>query len=203
MSGNEHFDRAAATWDLADRRVALAHAVAQAIAARVPLAKKPSVLDFGCGTGLVTLELAPLAGAIAGADTSPGMLATLEGKAKAMGMPVQLIALGETGTDDLGGPYDLIVSSMTLHHIADVAALFRQFARYLCPGGQVALADLEEEDGSFHEAAMSVQHNGFRREQIDAWLAAAGFLDIRLETATVTLKEGKGYPVFLATARKG
>jgi hypothetical protein len=28
MSGSEHFDQAAATWDLADRRVALAHEVA-------------------------------------------------------------------------------------------------------------------------------------------------------------------------------
>ena len=59
MPGNEHFDHAAATWDLEDRRVALAHALAQAIAVRVPLAKGHSVLDFGCGTGLVTLELAP------------------------------------------------------------------------------------------------------------------------------------------------
>ena len=79
MSGSEHFDQAAATWDLADRRVALAHAVAQAIAARVPLAKKQSVLDFGCGTGLVTLELWSRVGSITGADTSPGMLMTLAG----------------------------------------------------------------------------------------------------------------------------
>jgi tRNA (cmo5U34)-methyltransferase len=203
MSGNEHFDQAAATWDLTDRRVALAHAVAQAIAARVPLAKTQSVLDFGCGTGLVTFDLAPQVGSITGADTSPGMLKTLAGKAEALGIPLHLLALAGTGSDDLGGPYDLIVSSMTLHHVADVPALFRQFARHLHPGGRVALADLDEEDGSFHEAAVSIHHRGFPRERIQSWLGEAGFQEIRLETAAVTRKQAKDYPVFLATARRG
>lgn len=202
MSGNEHFDRAAATWDLTDRRVVLAHALAQAIAARVPLAKTQSVLDFGCGTGLVTLELGPLVGSITGADTSPNMLKTLEEKAKAMGIPVQTLELDSSRTDDLRGAYDLIVSSMTLHHVADVPALFRQFARHLRPGGRVALADLDEEDGSFHEAAVSIHHRGFPRERIRSWLGEAGFQEIRLETAAVTRKQAKDYPVFLATARK-
>jgi 2-polyprenyl-3-methyl-5-hydroxy-6-metoxy-1,4-benzoquinol methylase len=203
MSGSDHFDQAAATWDLADRRVVLAHAVAQAIAARVPLAGKRSVLDFGCGTGLVTLELAPRVGSITGADTSPGMLKIVAEKAQALGISLQLLALDSTGSDDLGGPYDLIVSSMTLHHIADVPAQFRQFARHLLPAGQVALADLDEEDGSFHESAVSIHHRGFPREQIQAWLLDAGFREIRLETAAVMVKQGKDYPVFLATARRG
>jgi ubiquinone/menaquinone biosynthesis C-methylase UbiE len=202
MSGSEHFDQAAATWDLEDRRVALAHAVAQAIVAQVPLDKDRSVLDFGCGTGLVTLDLAPRVGSITGADTSPGMLNTLAGKAEALGIPLQLLALDPSGNGDLGGPYDLIVSSMTLHHVADVPALFREFARHLLSAGQVALADLDEEDGSFHESTVSIHHRGFPRQQIRAWLADAGFQEIRLEIAAVTRKQGKDYPVFLATARK-
>ena len=92
---------------------------------------------------------------------------------------------------------------MTLHHVADVPALFRQFARHLRPGGQVALADLDEEDGSFHETAVGIHHCGFSREQIKAWLEDSGFQEIHLETATVIRKEGKDYPVFLATARRG
>ena len=203
MSGNKHFDQAAATWDLEDRRVALAHALAQAIAARVPLDKGKSVLDFGCGTGLVSLELGPRVGAITGADTSPAMLLALAGKAKALGIPVRTLELDSMGANDLGGPYDLIVSSMTLHHVADVPALFRQFARHLLPAGQVALADLDQEDGGFHEASVSIHHRGFPREQIRSWLLEAGFREIHLETATVTVKQGKNYPVFLATARKG
>lgn len=202
MSGSEHFDRAAATWDLTERRVALAHAVAQAIEARVPLARNRSVLDFGCGTGLITMELAPRVGSITGADTSPGMLKALAAKAEALGIPLQLLALDPSGNGDLGGPYDLIVSGMTLHHVADVPALFRSFARHLLPAGQVALADLDEEDGSFHEATVSIHHRGFARERIQAWLQDAGFQEIRLETAAVTHKQGKDYSVFLATARK-
>lgn len=202
MAGTEHFDQAAATWDLADRRVVLAREVTKAITSRVSLSQNQAVLDFGCGTGLVTLELGPKVGFITGADTSPGMLKTLAGKAEAQGIPVHLLPLDTSGDGDLGGPYDLIVSSMTLHHIADVPALFHRFVKHLSPGGQVALADLDEEDGSFHEETVSIHHRGFARAQIQAWLKGAGFQEIHLETATVTQKEGKDYPVFLATARR-
>jgi hypothetical protein len=91
---------------------------------------------------------------------------------------------------------------MTLHHIADVPALFGQFMQQLHPGGRVALADLDEEDGSFHEAGVSLHHRGFPRQRIQVWLEEAGFAEIHLETAMATLKEGRTYPVFLATAKR-
>lgn len=202
MTATERFDRAASTWDLEDRRVVLARAVVDAIAANVPLTPEWSTLDFGCGTGLVTLALAPKVGAITGADTSPGMLKTLAEKAGAMAIPVRLLPLDPAGHGDLEGPYQLIVSSMTLHHIPDVPALFHRFARHLQPGGRIALADLDTEDGSFHEDMTGVHHHGFSREQIHTWLAEAGFLDVRVETAAISPKKGRDYSVFLATARK-
>ena len=201
MPDTERFDRAAPTWDLEDGRVVLARAVAEAITARVPLSREMSTLDFGCGTGLVTLALAPKVGAITGVDTSPGMLKTLAEKAEAPGVPVRLLSLESSDTGDLGGPYDLIVSSMTLHHVLDVPALFRRFAGQLHQGGRIALADLDQEDGSFHDDATGVHHQGFPREHIQAWLEEAGFQDIHLVTATVDHKNGKDYSVFLATAR--
>jgi tRNA (cmo5U34)-methyltransferase len=201
MPSTDRFDRAAPTWDLEDRRVALARAVVEAVVARLSLTRDLSTLDFGCGTGLVTLALAPKVGALTGADTSPGMLKTLAEKAETLGIPVRPWPLDPAGTGDLGGPYDLIVSSMTLHHVLDVPALFLRFARQLQPGGRIALADLDLEDGTFHDDATGVNHRGFPREHIQAWLEEAGFLDIRLETALVSQKNGKDYPVFLATAR--
>jgi len=202
MAGTEHFDQAASTWDRADRRVALAEAVVAAIAARIPLTRDLSVLDFGCGTGLVTLALAPRVGRISGADTSPGMLRELATKANAAALPVPLLPLAEDGSGPLGGPYDLIVSSMTLHHVEDVPGVLKRMAEQLRPGGQVALADLDSEDGHFHDAGVAIHHRGFPRDRIQAWLEEAGFAAVHLETATVTRKEGRDYPVFLATARR-
>lgn len=202
MSETDRFDKAASTWDLVDRRVLLARGVTAAIAARIRFSKDLRVLDFGCGTGLITLALGPLVGSVTGADTSTGMLNTLAEKAKSQGIPVHLKQLDADGNAELGGPYDLIVSSMTLHHIADIPALFLRFVQHLSPGGQVALADLDEEDGTFHEDPSGVHHQGFQRNHIQGWLAEAGFKQIQVETATVTSKEGRDYPVFLATAER-
>ncbi len=196
------FDQAAATWDLEDRRVVLARGVAEAITACVGLPGFGDVLDFGCGTGLVTLALASRAGTLAGADTSTGMLAELERKAKAEGIPVRVLHLGPDGSGDLGGPYDLIVSSMTLHHVKDVAAVLARLATRLRPGGRMALADLDTEDGTFHDDGADVHHLGFRREDVAAWLEAAGLKDAQVDTAMVTRKGDREYPVFLATALK-
>lgn len=199
MADTTHFDQAASTWDLQERRVLLAQAVAAAIAARIPLTKDSSVLDFGCGTGLVTLALAPQVGVIAGADTSAAMLQELASKARAAGMSVPPVLL--RGDASLGGPYDLIVSSMTLHHVEDVPALLERLARHLRPGGRVALADLDLEDGSFHDPGVEIAHRGFAREGIASWLIEAGFTEVQFDTAAVTRKGERDYPVFLATAR--
>jgi ubiquinone/menaquinone biosynthesis C-methylase UbiE len=43
--------------------------------------------------------------------------------------------------------YDIVVCSMTLHHVEDIAELIGKFALLLRPGGTVALVDLEKEDG--------------------------------------------------------
>ena len=92
---------------------------------------------------------------------------------------------------------------MALHHVADLAPLFARFREHLRPGGRVALADLDLEDGTFHEDATGVVHLGFERRAFAALLAAAGFVDVEMETATITRKAEHAYPVFLATARVG
>jgi len=203
MTQTQRFDQEAATWDDNPRRVRLAKAVAQAIAQHVPLSGAMTVLDFGCGTGLLTLRLQPLVGSIIGADTSPGMLKVLAGKVEKQGQDaVESFLLKSEDGFALRGAYDLIVSSMTLHHVPDVAALFRQFRAHLRPGGRVALADLYLEDGSFHESAEDVFHPGFERKAILALLAEAGFAEAEIRTAHGIRRNGRDYPVFLATGRR-
>ena len=96
---------------------------------------------------------------------------------------------------------------MTLHHVRDVATLVRRFYSLLSPGWLLAVADLDQEDGSFHQDLRGVEHHGFRREWLREQLEAAGFTQVNFETAREMEKPDasgapRSYPVFLATARK-
>lgn len=204
MSGSGRFDQAAATWDGEERRVRLAQGVTEAIVKRCALPADLDVLDFGCGTGLVSFALRPLVRSVTGVDTSRGMLDVLERKVSEQGLEgVHAVLVSPDTPLAVAGRFDLVVSSMALHHVADLAPLFARFREHLRPGGRVALADLDLEDGTFHEDASGVLHLGFERGAFAALLAAAGFVDVEMETATITRKAERAYPVFLATARVG
>jgi tRNA (cmo5U34)-methyltransferase len=203
VSNANRFDEAAATWDEKPRRLELARAVAAEIVRRTHLSHDMDVLDFGCGTGLLTLALQPLVRRVTGADTSAGMLEVLRQKVAAQGLTnVETVVLEAETPLSLDARFHLVVSSMALHHVADLSPLFERFHSLLHPGGGVALADLDRENGSFHEDARGVFHLGFERGAIQSLLAEAGFTDVRAATATVTRKEGRDYPVFLMTGSK-
>jgi 2-polyprenyl-3-methyl-5-hydroxy-6-metoxy-1,4-benzoquinol methylase len=202
------FDKEAAQWDANPGRVKLANQVADAIIREAAPERDMDVLDFGCGTGLVTLRLAPLVRSITGVDSSSGMLGVLEEKIKAQGLAgvrTQLVDFEKNGR--VKGTYHLLVSSMTLHHVPDSAALFQQWYELLLPGGLLCFADLDAEDGSFHGDNTGVFHLGFERDHLKELLRKAGFRDVRDSTATKMIKEieGKGpreFPVFLIIGKK-
>lgn len=202
------FDKEAAQWDANPGRVKLANEVADAIIREAAPAANIDALDFGCGTGLVTLRLQPLVGTITGADSSPGMLGVLEGKTKSQGLTnvrTQLVDFEKGGRVD--GAFHLVVSSMTMHHVKDTAALFRQWYDLLLPGGLLAAADLDREDGSFHGDNTGVFHLGFDRGQLKTLLQEAGFREVRAATAAIMARDVEGggrkdFSVFLIMGRK-
>ena len=197
------FDERAKTWDADPRRLQLAADIFAAVERHVPLRSDWTALDYGAGTGLLTLALAPRVRRILAVDASPGMLDVLRQKAAAAGLGnVETLRADFTRDPLPPGPFDLVASAMTLHHVEDVELLFRKFFELLASGGQLALADLDVEDGSFHGHAEGVFHSGFDRAVLAKQLAAAGFRGIRFDTAAQTVKNGHSYIIFLATARK-
>jgi 2-polyprenyl-3-methyl-5-hydroxy-6-metoxy-1,4-benzoquinol methylase len=197
----------AARWDSNPGRVRIADEVAAAIRRSVTLSPHMAVLDYGCGTGLLSLQLLPQVGSLCGADSSPAMLEVMAGKIEA-----QDIANARTQFVDFehgahaSGSYDLIVSSMVTHHVPDTAALFAEWFRLLNPSGQIAFADLDSEDGAFHGDNTGVFHLGFDRAHLRELLQKAGFSEVRDSTATSVNKEVEGqqreFPIFLIVARK-
>jgi ubiquinone/menaquinone biosynthesis C-methylase UbiE len=202
------FDAIAAQWDESPMRTNMAKAVADAIAAAVPLEPHWRALEYGCGTGLVGLRLQPYLGHVLETDLSSGMLAVLDAKARAAGLDkIETQVLDLTTSPPPAAHFDLIFSSMALHHVPDVAGLVRTFFSMLAPGGWVALADLDAEDGSFHSPDVpGVQHRGFERKTLEGWLGAAGFTAVSMRTAYTVERERDGqqrrYPIFLATGQR-
>jgi SAM-dependent methyltransferase len=201
-----HFDNDAATWDDDPERQERARLVAQCIQTHLLLSPQMTMLEYGCGTGLLSFTLRPYLGRIFLADSSPGMIEVVQRKITASGAVTMTPLLLDLERDPLPRMrVDLICTLMTLHHVDDIGKILKRFHDMLNAPGWLAAADLDPEDGSFHGPDFH-GHRGFERTWLAAQAGQAGFAGVRLETAaSVTRKLEKGvrsYPVFLMTAEK-
>jgi len=201
-----HFDSKARQWDENPVFQDRANKIAAAIQAAIPLDKAMRALDYGSGTGMLSFPLQAQLGHITLKDTSAGMLAVAAEKIAAWGianMTTRLMDMTAAALPD--ERYDLIYSSMTLHHIPDTDAILKVFHDLLNPGGWLCIADLDQEDGSFHGIQVDV-HHGFDRIALGELTRAAGFGEVGFQTVFEIVKEqpeGKrSYPVFLLVARR-
>ena len=202
-----HFDDNAATWDDDPGTVRRAREVAEAVATRVPLGRGMRVLEYGAGTGLVSQVLADRVGPLTLADISAGMRKVLGDKIGTGVLPEGSRVWGldlEQEDAPEGEEFELVLSSMVLHHVPDLDAVLGRLAGLLADGGWLAVADLDAEDGSFHAHHDTFKgHHGFDRGQLGEALERAGLTGVSFADAATIEKEGTAYPVFLATARKG
>ncbi|MHB0974648.1 MAG: class I SAM-dependent methyltransferase [Thiobacillus sp.] len=201
-----HFDSKARQWDdnpvFRERGLKIAEAVRKA----VPLHRHMSALDYGCGTGLLSFPLKDELGAILLADSSGGMLDVVNEKIAAQGVGnMTTLKLDLLADPPPTQRFDLIVTSMTLHHVPDTDHILRVFHDLLNPGGYLCIADLDAEDGSFHGIEVDV-HHGFDRADLGRRAEQAGFADVRFQTvfsiARARETGTRDYPVFLMTARR-
>lgn len=204
----KHFDEVSSRWDENPGRVKMAGQHFEAIQQHVSLHTGMRVLDYGCGTGLVSLALRPYVQSVIGLDGSAGMIAVMNEKIRSGGLQHCEGRAFDPNAELLPGipdaSLDLIVSTMTFHHVPDIRAVLKEFRRALTPSGQVCVLDLATEDGSFHEDPNSgAVHKGFSAEELHAAFSAVGLNDIRVTTAFVHTRPstGRSYPVLMALGR--
>jgi ubiquinone/menaquinone biosynthesis C-methylase UbiE len=205
--GASHFDSKAREWDSDPVFIERARRIADAIRRTVRLSRSMHALDYGCGTGLQSFALKDELGYITLYDNSAGMLEVLNEKILAQGVSNMSVRHANLSADALPTErFDLIYTSMTLHHVPDTNAILRVFHTLLNAGGYLCVADLDQEDGSFHGAEVDL-HHGFDREILAAKAEQAGFGKPRFGTVFKITKETEGgartYPVFLMVAQKG
>ena len=202
------FDERAATWDDA-AKIERARALATSINAAVPLDRSMRLFEYGAGTGLVSEQLASMVGPITLADPSAGMREVALQKVAAGSLPDTTRVWGtDLATESVPEDrFDLIVTVMTLHHIADLPPVLAAFAEMLVDGGRLCIVDLEAEDGSFHggsgqDAGAGHAHDGFEPDQLVGMLGNAGFTTSVQRSVHHVMKNDRPYPLFLAVSTK-
>ncbi|MBI2242500.1 MAG: class I SAM-dependent methyltransferase [Nocardioides sp.] len=205
MHEHQGFDDRAATWDDDPDHERRQVAVARAIEEAVSLDPRMSAVDIGGGTGRLSILLADRVGSVVVTDPSAGMVRVARERIAAAGLGDRLHAVkADLTVDRLEGTYDVVWSSMALHHVRDLDRLLRSVAELLVEGGRLAIADLEKDaDGAFHADRVDFDgHHGFDRGDLAERLARAGFADVSFLDATTILKDDREFGLFLCTATR-
>lgn len=201
-SQKDLFENKSKSWDMSSMRVQNAKEIASIIIKNINMKPSFTVMDFGAGTGLLSYFIAPYVGKIIAIDNSPAMLDEFIAKKDDFACETEALLLDLT-TNNIETKFDVIISSMTLHHIENTKAIFEKFYTMLNSGCYIGLADLDSEDGTFHSEDEGVFHLGFNRESLADIATSVGFVDIKFETANEIKKPNVSYTVFTMTAKKG
>jgi ubiquinone/menaquinone biosynthesis C-methylase UbiE len=205
----DFFEKAAVVWDKDPGRVQMARNIAGTMISALHPAGTELVMDYGTGTGNIALRIAPHVRKIIAVDSAKGMLEVLKEKLLTDGITTIEPREWSIGQSTSGMPrFDLIVSSMTLHHVKDTVAAARTFHEILQPGGRIAIADLDSDSGEFHEAPGIAEHDGIDRKNLQHVFEQAGFSSICFsDSATIhktSSRTGKlrDFSIFLMTAER-
>lgn len=203
-----NFDIESITWD-DERRKNRAKLIAEEINKSIQIKKQYTALEFGCGTGLISLCLNDKFEMITLVDVSKGMVDVLNSKIetfKINNMKAYQIDINENNILP-EHRYDVIYTSMALHHIIDTETTIKNLYRLLKKDGYLCIIDLDEEDGSFHKEEKDFNgHNGFNQNDLKSLLLKTRFKEVDVNTfyedeklvADIKVK----YSLFLMVGRK-
>jgi SAM-dependent methyltransferase len=137
-AGPEHLDPAyVASYDAKSR---LDLEAALELLRRHGLGAGTTLVDFGCGTGLLAAAASAEAGRVIGVDVSPAMLELARRRSDA----IEWVEAGFLTYEHAGDPPELVHSRNALHHLPDFwkGVALNRIHELLAPGGVLVLRDL-------------------------------------------------------------
>jgi ArsR family transcriptional regulator len=133
------------------------------------------VVDFGCGTGALTVEIARWAKHVTAIDRSESALT--KAKAEAQRQQLSNITFLAADLEHLPletGSVDLVVVSQSLHHVTHIEAVLAEGARLLKAAGRMVVLELMPHDEAWVRSRLGHQHLGFEPTAVEAAMRAVG-----------------------------
>ena len=164
-----HFNHKAGSFD-SPKNIFIADLIRQEVEKQIVDFSDKCILDFGGGTGLVSLPLATQSKSVTLVDISDKMLEQARLKVEKQAIDNVYLLQQDLLTNPLDQLFDIIVVSRVLHHMPNVEKTLAMFKNHLVEDGQLFIADFVKTD---------VNHHGFHLDELEENLSQNGFLPIK------------------------
>jgi ubiquinone/menaquinone biosynthesis C-methylase UbiE len=171
------FEQMANRYDT-EERMDLARVIVKEVRPQLQNSKSKSLIDYGSGTGLVSLELADLVDSILLVDSSQQMLEVAKAKISRRGITNSKVLFSDFTQESYELKADIVTLSLVLLHIPDTKKILQELFSILNHGGKLIIIDFDKNDKINHPKV----HNGFSHEELENRLSEVGFKSIEMKT---------------------
>ena len=188
------FNHKAETFD-SPKNIFHINLVCQAVEKQINLLSDKEILDFGGGTGLLTLPLAKQAKSVTLVDISEKMLEQARLKAEQQDIKNIQFLEQDLLKKTLEQEFDLIVVCRVLHHMPDLDVALSLFHQHLKEDGQLLIADFTKAEAN---------HHGFELTELEKQLIEHGFSSVHSQIlySAEDLFQGNYSELFLTVVQK-
>ncbi|MGG0824843.1 class I SAM-dependent methyltransferase [Paenibacillus turicensis] len=200
MGNTDKFEMIANTYDTPER-IHIANVTSDAIREYIVDTKSKDAIDFGCGTGLVGMNLIKDFHSMLFLDTSQNMIDQI--KQKITNLKVQnantiCFDFEQDVLSDLRADY--IFMAQVLLHIDNYESVLSRLFDVLNEGGHLIIVDFDKNENIVSD----IVHNGFHQDELSALMKKIGYNNIKSKTFYTGSKifMGQDASMFVLDAQK-
>lgn len=174
---NNPFEQMAKRYDTEDR-IELAKVIVKEVKTQLKDSQSKSLLDYGSGTGLVSLELTDLVDSVLLVDSSEQMLDIAKSKIAYNDIQNAKMLYADFTQKVPIVKADIVLMSLVLLHIPDTKQVLQQLFTLLNDNGKLIIVDFDKNPKISHPKV----HNGFSHSELKELLLDVGFSSTTIHT---------------------
>lgn len=171
------FDQIAQKYD-SEKQIKLAKIIVEEIKPLLRDSKSKVLMDYGSGTGLISLALSDEVGSVLLVDSSKQMLEIAKNRILKEKITNSEVLLSDFTKNTSNLQVDIVLMSLVLLHIPNTKKFLRKLFNILNDGGELIIIDFDKNDKIKHPKI----HNGFSHESLERELSSVGFKSTKIKT---------------------
>lgn len=158
-------------------RIKLANIISKEVSGQLADSQEKTMIDYGSGTGLISVQLAHEVSELIMVDSSKEMLKVVDEKIKQSKLENTRTLLADFTQEVPEIKADIVMMSLVLLHIPDTRAILQNIYSVLNKGGKLIIVDFDYNEKVKHPKV----HSGFKQDELKELLSEVGFnsTDIR------------------------